>query len=150
MKIKKIQGASREAIMHSLKKEFDRLGYDVFVSPENAGIDLANFRLSDAYVSKYGYNISPYTGHRGRVLGWYNWVQVNNTINRILDRMNVSANVHSLHGKFKVREGKWSFNEEDWEEFANENIGSIVRPVARRDAWLPEKESTRRKLESLE
>jgi hypothetical protein len=140
MEIRKIIGANRETVRDKLTSALKRLGYDFGVRPAGAGFEIRNIRLSDEYVKKYGRNFSPFTGRRGRILGWRNWVQVNNAVNDVLDRMDVGANIKSLGGKFKIRYGKHRFTEGDWEGLAYENVGSVVRPVARKDVWLPEKE----------
>jgi hypothetical protein len=140
MEIRKIIGATTEEVGKNIKNALKKLGYDYYPTYTGKGIRLQDIRLSEDYIKKYGRNISPYTGRRGRILGWYNWVEVNNAINNVLDKLHVSANVHSLHGKLKVREGKRRFGEKDWEEWGERNVGSIVRPVRMKEAWLPEKE----------
>jgi len=140
MEIRKIIGADRETVRDKLTPSLKKLGYDFNVKPVGAGFEIRNFRLSNDYVKKHGRNFSPYSGRRGRILGWQNWVQVNNTVNDVLDKMNVGANIKSLHGKFRIRQGTHRFTENDWEGLAYENVGSMIRPVARKDAWLPEKE----------
>jgi hypothetical protein len=139
MEIRKIVGATTEEVGKNLKNALKRLGYDFYPTYTGTGIKLQDVRLSDEYVKKYGRNVSPYTGRRGRILGWYNWVEVNNTINNVLDRLHASANVHSLHGKLKIREGKHGFTESDWNEWGEKNVGSVVNPVRAKDAWLPER-----------
>lgn len=140
MEIRKIIGADRETVKDKLTSALKKLGYDFNVRPAGTGFEIRNIRLSDEYVKKYGRNFSPFTGRRGRILGWKNWIQVNNAVNNVLDRMHVGANIKSLGGKFKIRYGKHRFTESDWEGLAYENVGSMVRPVARKDVWLPEKE----------
>jgi hypothetical protein len=140
MEIRKIIGADRETVRGKLTSTLKRLGYDFNVRPAGAGFEIRNIRLSDEYVKKHGRNFSPFTGRRGRILGWHNWVQVNNAVNDVLDRMDVGANIKSLHGKFKIRYGKHRFTEGDWEDIGYENVGSMIEPVPRKEAWLPEKE----------
>lgn len=140
MEIRKIIGKNRETVRDKLTSTLKRLGYDFNVRPAGAGFEIRNIRLSDEYVKKHGRNFSPFTGRRGRILGWHNWVQVNNAVNDDLDRMDVSANIKSLHGKFKIREGTHRYNESDWEMLGEENVGSMVEPLPRKEAWLPEKE----------
>jgi hypothetical protein len=137
MIITRIKGADLETIAEKIKSTYKKIGYDMFVSIEGKKIRLSTIRLGDKWISKAGYNISPYTGRSGRVLNWDNWVHVNNTINKILDRLKVSANVSSLSGTFKIREGKKKFTKKDWQEHAYENVGSMVEPVYRIDAWQP-------------
>ena len=149
MYIRRISGADNKVVSKKIGEALRKLDYDAYASPEGSkAVWIQDVRLSGKWVKRYGYNVSPYTGHRGRILGWKNWVQVNNTINKVLDRLGVSATASSLHGKFKIREGKKKFTEEDWEELGYDNIGSVVSPVQRRDAWLPEApERVRKKLE---
>jgi len=151
MYIRRIVGADNKLVAQKIGDALRKLDYDAYVSPEGTkAVRLQTIRLSDKWVKKYGYNISPYTGHRGRILGWENWVQVNNTINAVLDKLGVSATASSLHGKFKIREGKRKFTEDDWEELGYDNVGSLVNPVQRKDAWLPEApERVRKKLEEM-
>lgn len=138
MRITKIRNADKGKIIEELNREFKKKGYQAYVSSKDHAIDISGVRLSDEYVKKFGYNRSPYTGRRGKVLGWMNWVDVNNSINDVLDRLGASANASSMHGRFKVREGSKRFTEADWENLAYENVGSVVNPVIRKDAWLPE------------
>jgi hypothetical protein len=138
MRITKIRNADKGKIIDELNKDFKNKGYQAYVSSTNGAVSISGIRLSDEYVKKYGYNRSPYTGRRGKVLGWQNWVEVNNTINNVLDRLGASANASSLHGRFKIREGNKRFTEMDWENLAYENVGSVYQPVYRKDAWLPE------------
>lgn len=140
MEVTRIRGESKEVIIDRLEKTIKKLGYDVNVEPADAKIMISDVRLSDKWIAEKGYNISPHTGRRGRILGWKNWVQVNNTVNKVLDELDVSANVRSLHGVFMIREGEKKFTEEDWEERAYDNVGSMVEPLQRRYAWLSEKD----------
>jgi len=141
MRITKIRNADKGKIIDELNKDFKNKGYQAYVSSTNGAVSISGIRLSDEYVKKYGYNRSPYTGKRGKILGWRNWVEVNNTINDVLDRLAASANVNSMHGKLKIREGNRRFSEVDWEELAYQNVGSIIHPVYLKDAWLPEREA---------
>jgi len=151
MYIRRISGADNRVVANKIGEALRKLDYDAYASPEGSKIvKIEDVRLSNRWVKRYGYNISPYTGHRGRILGWKNWVQINNTINKVLDKLGASANISSRtpQGKFKIREGKKKFTEEDWEERGYDNVGSVVNPVQRRDAWLPEApERVRKKLE---
>ncbi len=140
MEITRIKGERKDVIIVRLKNAIKNLGYDVSVEPADNKITVSDVRLSDKWVAKKGYNVSPYTGRKGRILGWKDWVKVNNTINKVLDELGVSANVRSLHGLFMIREGEKKFTEVDWDERAYDNVGSIVQPVLRKDAWLSEKE----------
>ena len=63
---------------------------------------------------------------------------MNNEINRVMDTQDINASVSSLGGKFKVREGSHVFTEDDWDDLAWENVGSVMQPVQRYDAWHSE------------
>jgi len=149
MEIRKIIGADREKVRENLTSALQRLGYSFNVNPKGAGFEIRNIRLSNDYVKKYGRNFSPHTGRRGRILGWRNWVEVNDTVNDVLDKMHVGANVKSLGGKFRIRQGTHRYGEEDWEMLGEENVGSIMSPVPRKEAWQPEKELERWKAKKL-
>lgn len=133
-------------LMIDLKSALIKKGYSNWVDKTSGqGMNIRDIRLSQKRVDKYGYNLSPWTGRRGRILGWKDWVTVNNTINKVLDMERVSANVKSLGGKFKIREGKTSFREAKWlREAGHDNIGSQMSPIERVDAWLPESRSVKR------
>ncbi len=73
------------------------------------------------------------TGRKTNVLSWDDWVNVNNAMNESMNKFNISGNVNTLGGKFKVREGNQTFTEDDWEHLAYENVGSVVEPVQRKD-----------------
>ena len=128
----------KNAMIKEIEMEMEQMGYDSFVDWDGNKIKFGNVRLSDKYIKEQGYNLSPYTGRRGRILNWENWVQVNNKLNETFDRKGWSANIQSLGGKFRIRKGKQAFTEDDWEEFAYENVGSVMRPVTRREAWRSE------------
>jgi hypothetical protein len=150
MEITRIKGAEPSVVAEELQRTLKTKGYDNYSNVKDSHITISDIRLSDDYVQKYGMNKSPYSGRGGRVLGWRNWVEVNNTINEVLDKLGVSANARSLKGIFKIREGKTKFTEDDWEEHAYDNVGSIVSPVYRKDAWLPkDPERARKKLEDV-
>ena len=141
MNITKIRGASPEALSPEIDQGLRERGMRCVVSsPTSTSISLQDCRLTDEYVKEHGYNISPYSGRRGKILNWDNWVTVNNTINDVLDRHKISANASSLHGLFRIREGTKRFGESDWEHLAWQNIGSVMRPFPRREAWRPERE----------
>lgn len=140
MQITRIMGEDPNRLANEIDSSLRNNGISCFVStPTSSSIRLQNCRLTDDYVNKHGYNISPYSGRRGRVLNWDNWVTVNNTINKVLDRHDVSANASSLHGTFQIREGKKAFTEDDWEHLGWQNVGSVMSPVSRREAWSSEK-----------
>lgn len=129
-----------EEMAQRLKASMNELGYDVDVHADGNKIIFRQVRLSEKRIKEKGYNISPYTGRRGRILNWHNWVEVNNNINKVLDEHHASANIKSLGGKFKIREGTTAYTEADWDEHSGENVGSMVNPVLREEAWHSEKE----------
>ena len=150
MKITRIDGANPQFVGNAVKEALKEAGYDSYVDVKGSMVNLSYIRLSSDYIQKYGRNVSPYTGRHGNVLGWGNWVEVNNIINKTLDKMGVSANVSSQHGKLKIREGTHAFTERDWEEWGERNVGSIMNPIRARDAWIPENpEKARKKLKEL-
>lgn len=128
-----------DAVRQQLSKELFTGGvYCSIDQTSKTSLNLSGCRLTKEYVDKYGYNISPYTQRRGRILGWEDWVFVNDAINNVLDRNTVSANVKSLHGRFVIRTGIDRFSESDWEDVKYDNVGSMVNPVNRGDAWQSE------------
>ena len=127
-------------IIKDLNSELNKLGYAHFTEePSNVcSTRITGIRLSENKIKRDGYNISPYTGRRGRVLGWENWVEVNNAINNVFDKFKLSGNISSLGGQFVIREGSKKFTEDDWEKKGYENVGSVISPVKRMDAWYSE------------
>jgi hypothetical protein len=137
--ITRIQGtADKQELANELQRLLKHRGYDAMVYVDKGHIELRGVRLSEEYLDTKGYNISSSTGRRGRILNWENWVEVNDTINDVMDKYNVSANASSLGGKFKIRQGTKRFGRDDWEELETENVGSIMNPVYRTEAWQPE------------
>ena len=137
-----IEEAKWDAFRSELRKTLQSEGFDYAIEEKapRQSFNFSGVRLSSDWVGKHGYNISPYTGRRGRILGWQDWVRFNNTVNKVMDKYNISAKVSSLGGKFKIREGRLAMTEDDWEGLAEENVGSIMEPVSRRDAWRSEKD----------
>jgi hypothetical protein len=128
--------------LKNLQDELRKQGFSFYtevVSPYNS-FKISDVRLSEEWTKKHGYNVSPYTGKRGSILGWKDWVRFNNTLNNVMNRHRISANAQSLGGKFTIRKGGVPMTESDWEALAEENVGSMVRPVPRREAWISEKE----------
>lgn len=138
--INKISGATPEEIYRKLSEAFRREGFIPSISIKSGKSLNYTLRID---TSMLGHRISPYTGRRGNILGWDDWVKANNLVNDVLDGMNVSANVFSLAGKFRIREGKRRFTEDDWEGLKYENIGSMMSPVQRGEAWAPESYQTK-------
>lgn len=146
---RKPTNAQMADLLIELKSALVKRGFSNYIEKRTgSAFDISDIRLSQKRIDKYGYNLSPYTGRRGRILSWKDWVEVNNSINKVLDRENVSANVRSLKGKFKIRKGRLSYGEEKWlREVGGENIGSMMNPIERVDAW--QREGKRAKLKRL-
>lgn len=124
-------------------------GYESYVKIVNSTrIDVTEVRLSEEYVNRFGHNRNNYSGRRGRILTWINWVIVNNTVNRILDRYDVSANVDSLHGRIIIRRGKESFSEGDILEHIYQQ--NIEWADAVRYGWYPDYDARYRELEDVD
>jgi len=121
---------------NKIAEELKKMGYDSIVDIDRGVLEIRHVRLIP---EKTGYNISPYSGRRGRILNWDDWVKVNNTINKVLNKERISANVKSLKGKFIVRQGAKAMTERDWEHLKYENVGSQMNPIYWRDAWQREK-----------
>ena len=135
------RGSECDQLRTELQSSLRNMGYQSstkFKMGSACTFYITDIRLNEEYIKEKGYNISPYTGRRGRILGWRNWVEVNNEINRVMDTQDINASVSSLGDKFKVREGSRAFTEDDWDDLAWENVGSMMRPVSRVDAWHSE------------
>lgn len=124
-------------------------GYSADVEIEGNSINLRDIRISDDRVKEQGHNLQQASSTKSgirktRSLSWYDWVEVNDSVNDILDINNIEANVKSLGGKFDIRdktEGRRS--ESDWESLKGDNLGSIMKPVTREDyIRRPEKKGT--------
>ncbi len=138
----KLSSQECRGLMIGLVAEMKKQGYVSMTkvkAPTACSFSMSDFRLSQKLVDKEGFNISPFTGRRGRILGWEDWVKVNNAINRVMDKKKVEAKVSSLGGKFMIREGKRAFKRRDREPLGYENVGSMMNPVQRRDAWHRER-----------
>jgi len=112
------------------------LGFDCEVSIENKSfIRISNVRLRPEY---WGYNISPYSGRRGRILNYQQWGLINHALNALFDKYWLRAKIVSLNGKFIIRDDLMKFGFQNWEDVEYENIGSNFRPIYRVEAWQPE------------
>ncbi len=132
---KTLDQAQLSQIALNLEQKLREKGYSVNIATTGGKMTFKNIRLIPDIT---GYNISQ-LGKRGRILNWDDWVKVNNIVNKQLDRTEISANVSSLGGKFQIRQGKLSMTATDWDDIADENIGSAVSPIRRREAWKREK-----------
>ena len=139
----KISSISDKSKLQDIQQEINRRlkekGYSTFVSVDDSSISLSDIRISEERVQEQGHNLqySPYTKsgkRRTRALSRDDWVDVNDTVNDVLDSLGIKANVKSLGGKFNIRdkyEGRRT--EQDWNPLATENVGSMMNPITRRD-----------------
>ena len=130
-------------LIDGIKKDLDDLmfkGNAKKMDRKNAcSINVSNVRLSEEYIRKYGYNVSGWSGRRGRYLSWDNWVDLNGEVNELFDENGVRADIKSLGGKFIIRNVETGKKDEsDWEKIKQENVGSMMRPLPRHKAWQPE------------
>jgi hypothetical protein len=128
-----------EELANKLETDLKEKGFKVHFYVDGNKLKMGNVRID---TEKRGHNINAFSGRRGNILGWQDWVEVNNQINKTLDDNKVSAKVGSLAGKFKVRDGTTKYTEDDWQDLAGENVGSIMNPIRRENMWTkaPEKE----------
>ena len=132
----KMSRKESDNLARKLMKQLEKNGIGCEVNPETSSrLNVTNCRFTQKYVDKYGYNQSPFTNRKGKVLGWQDWVEFNNTLNDTLDNADVSANIKSLGGKFNIRAGDKRFDEDDWERLSYEDVGGSMSPVIREDAW---------------
>lgn len=123
-----------DAIAGNIRGNLAVAGVDCRVdAPNSTSIKLSGCRLDRAYMKTYGYNISPYTGHRGSVLGWEDWKEVGTAVNAALDNRRAEANVTTLGGVYVVRSGKAKNV-----KIPVRNVGSVINPVSSTDAWQSE------------
>ena len=134
MNDKTISEETLNLISQQIETVLKDLGFNVTVSKINS----SKLRLSEIRTDKkvWYYNESPYTQRRGTVLNFNQWILVNYAINSIFDKYNLSANISSLNGKFKIRDNDKVYTVYSWESLGNENIGSMINPVNRRSAWI--------------
>jgi hypothetical protein len=137
LQITSIKSQEPEVVAQRVEAALKSKGYSVQVGVKGRRVNISDVRLDDKKLETEGYNLQ--VSHtksgtrRTRALSWDNWVEVNDTINSELDSMNVSANVNSLGGKFKIRSGTTAYHEENWESLKYENVGSVMYPTARTD-----------------
>ena len=143
MQITKIRGATNREIYDSIEAGLSKIGMTANLSTKtSSSVDVRNIRNKDSH------NVRPYSeiagygkSRRTNALTWNEWIKVNNTINDVLDSYNASANVHSLGGKFRIRAGTKRYTPDDWKTLGNENVGSMVHPVSRKDWVLSAKDA---------
>jgi len=134
-------------LVNRLNRKLERQGIKCAVMPDTNKIEIARCRLTDKYVNKYGYNLSPRSEfsygkqRRGKILGWYDWIDFNIAINDVMDDLKISANVDSRDtygGHFVIRRGLDSASPSDWDDLEWENIGHQDNPLFRPDLWKSE------------
>lgn len=141
MYVRKIKGVDPDVLASEISSTFKKAGYNNIINKKGkSGFSISDIRLSEAYVKKYGRNVNDFSGIRGRYLGWDNWVEVNNLINKVVDKFHAEAKVDSLGGKFKIREGKRRYTEDDWEDIKYERGMNV---------WKPEKSIAFSKLQGI-
>lgn len=136
MTFTKVEGLELKPLLRLIQDRLDKSGYKCRIYNN----ELRNFRLNDNYIKDLGYNISPYTRRRGRILSWNNWLLVNCIVNEICNDNYVSANIKTLGNKFTIRQGKTEYREKDWlEQGGYDNVGSIINPCYRIYGWQSER-----------
>lgn len=124
-------------VIDDLSDKTRALGYNSYIFRVNSTrIDVKDVRLMQSYIDKFGYNRSPYTERRGRILNWENWTVFIDTINDVLDAYAVSANVSSQHDLIKIRAGDerrtaYQIETDLWEWAAGKRD-----PFMRRTMWI--------------
>ena len=135
------RGNEMKMIIDELYRRLKQRGYNNYTfKVTKTRIDITNVRLSDEYVNKFGMNKTTIYGRgnrRGRILGWINWVLVNEVINAVLNEYNVSAKVTSQNGMIRIREGTNGFNEYEIETMLRDRspYGAVDNLMYR---WTPE------------
>lgn len=143
MEITKIRGAANQEIADAVNTAISSLGMKANVSTKTStSVDVRNI------INRESHNVMPYSERAGygksrrtSTLTWNEWIAVNNAINDVLDRHHASANVHSLGGKFRIRQGNKRYTAEDWDDIGDENVGSQVNPVRRKERVLSAKDA---------
>ena len=130
-KSRKLTDEEMKQLRSELYKEIKEIGVDAGISIENSSfISINGCKLTSEYADKYGRNTNGRM--KTTILGWGDWVEVNNTINRVLDKWNISAMASSLNGYISIRDGQsW----DDDYDGRDDNVGSYMSPVMREDAW---------------
>ena len=143
-----------EELEKKLKDALKFKGYDAPISVVNStALNVGVITLTDAFIEKFGKNIQESTlgkSRRTKHLNYYQYVVVNKTINKVLDEMNVSADVKSWHDKLIIRKGKTSYSADDWEEFEYADVGSMMHPILWCDQNMNEKEYGLEEFENFE
>lgn len=136
--ISSITGASVDTVAFNVSRALRDKGFfaEVYVKGPKS-VNISNVRLDTA---RHGKNVY-YTdrgSRRGNILGWYDWVAFNNTVNDVLDLLGVTAKVTSLNGQFVVRDASGRKFSRDWAHLKYRNVGSMMFPVEAAIQWSPE------------
>jgi len=119
----------------SIESTLKDIGFRAYAySLNSSAIRISGVRLN---TKAWGHNISPYTYRRGNILNYYQWGLVNYTLNVIFDYHELSAKITSLNGLFVIRDGFERYTFRDWEDRKWDNVGSVINPIYRIDAWSP-------------
>lgn len=104
------------------KKGFKTNAYATGATSMKIGLHMSSFRIDTTKlghnarvgIAAYGYNgcKSPKGYKRTDVPTWDQRVEFNDTVNYILDKFNIHANIKS--GAYTIRKGDWSYCENDW------------------------------------
>ena len=127
-------------IKSDIKNKLDNRGYSATVDIVGNSIKLRSIRISNDRISSKGHNLQRKHGQEGykrtRALSWGDWVEVNDSVNDVLDKHGVAANVKSLGGKFDIRDkSEGRRDENDWSSLSYENVGSMMEPIPRSE-WI--------------
>ena len=119
----------------SIESTLNEIGFRAYAySLNSSAIRISGVRLN---TKAWGHNISPYTKRRGNILNYYQWGLVNYSLNAIFDYHELSAKITSLNGLFVIRDGFTRYTFRDWEDRKWDNVGSVINPIMRVEAWAP-------------
>lgn len=132
------------SVIDELEKTLSLAGFKFYISPIGAGLRISTIR-NDTDLRGYRYCswsaqwTKSHKPRRSNCLSWNDWVEFNNLVNAAMDRLNISANITTLGGGsrgFTIRKGMKAMTEDDWEDRKYDNVGSMMFPVNRCDAYL--------------
>lgn len=133
--INRIKKAQPEQIADNVRKNLSNAGYKANVTLQGKAVNVGQIRLASGHNEQVASTKSGF--RKTNALSWDDWVNVNRLLNKSVDQAHGEANISSLHGKFKIREGKHEFTEADWEDLKYENVGSQMNPITRYDYIQP-------------
>lgn len=100
-----------QELVSEIGRRFEDIGVDCYVRADSkSSIRFSECKLTDDYVERYGMNENM-SGRGGRYLSYDDWVEVNNTVNGVLDEANVSAVVSSVTHDIRSGRTKYSFRD---------------------------------------